>query len=355
MTTDGVWRVLSASAPGRFDGIGDFAASLTQALQPFRPTELVVRGETWAELERLDVASTAGVIVQYFPQAFMRGDLRVMLRWLDRVRHAGKPVVLTVHEYWPPLNGTLRRAVSRVLFRRTLRACIRRSSAVVTSQEHSAHDIASVARGHEVVAIPIGSSIPVESGGAMAPGCGLVMFGQPAAMHAPTIAALAAWLVSAPPDVTLTWLGRSADEMRTSWCTTWGLPADRVQFRGGLAAADVSLALQSARLALAPYENGASTRRSTFAALVEHRRPIVALDGITTSDWLRESGACVWTAEGNPPAFVAAVSQLIGDAARQATLSRCAGDLFDARLSWPKIGEAYARVLAQRLAEGVSR
>ncbi len=351
MTPPGVWRVLSASGPGRFDGIGDFAASLTRALSAYGPAELFVRDQSWAELEHLDVASTAGAIVQYFPQAFMRGDLRLILRWLDLLRRAGKPVVLTVHEYWPPLDGTLRRAVSRVLYRRTLRACIRRSTAVVTSQEHSAHDIAVVARGHQVVAIPIGSAIPVEPGGAVAAGRGLVLFGQPAAMHAPTMIALAAWLTSAPSDVSLTWVGRSADEMRDRWCTTWALPATRVTFRGGLSAADVSLALQSARISLAPYENGASTRRSTFAALLEHQRPIVALDGVTTSDWLRESGACVWTPEGEPARFVTALSQLIDDPARHAGLSQRAGDVFRTHLSWPTIGEAYARVLAQ----GVTR
>lgn len=351
MTTSGVWRVLSASGPGRFDGIGDFAASLTGALTAYGPAELFVREQSWAELEQLDVVATAGAVVQYFPQAFMRGDLRVMLRWLDRLHRAGKPVVLTVHEYWPPLNGTLRRAVARVLYRRTLRACIRRSTAVVTSQEHSAHDIASVARGHQVVTIPIGSAIPVEPGGALATGRGLVLFGQPAAMHAPTMAAVGAWLTSAPPDVSLTWVGRSADEMRDQWCAAWALPATRVTFRGGLSAAEVSLALQSARVALAPYENGASTRRSTFAALLEHQRPMVALDGVTTSDWLRESGACVWTPEGEPARFVAALSQLIADPAQQAALSQRAGDVFRTHLSWPTIGEAYARVLAQ----GVTR
>lgn len=341
-----VWRVLSAAAPGRFDGIGDFASSLTDSLRGFGPAELFVRRESWAELEEIDVADTAGVIVQYYPQAFLRGDLRRMLRWLDRIRAAGRPVVLTVHEYWPPLDGTVRRAVVRLLFRRMLRACIRRSTAVVASQERSAHELAHVARGHQVMAIPVGSSIPRTSA-SCAPGSGLVMFGQPAALHAPTVAAVAAWLETAEPDVTLTWLGRSADEMRRRWCDDWRLPTTRIAFAGGLPAAAVSSALSHARIGLAPYENGASTRRTTFAAMLQHGLPIVALDGITTADWLRESGACVWAPEGDPQAFVAALGALSGDETRQRSLSARAIAVFEAQLSWPVIGAAYARLLQQ--------
>jgi glycosyltransferase involved in cell wall biosynthesis len=344
MTAPPVWRVLSAAGPGRFDGIGDFASSLTEALRGFGAAELFVRQESWAELEQIDVASTAGVIVQYYPQAFLRGDLRRMLRWLDRVRAAGRPVVLTVHEYWPPLDGTVRRAAVRLLFRRMLRACIRRSTSVVASQERSAHELALVARGHQVLAIPVGSSIP-RVDAPRTPGSGLVMFGQPAAMHAPTVAAVAAWLETAAAGVTLTWLGRSTDEMRRRWCDDWHLPTTRVNFAGGLPAVAVSSALARARIGLAPYENGASTRRTTFAAMLQHGLPVVALDGITTADWLRESGACVWTPEGQPSAFVAALASLADDEARQRSLSTRAETVFETRMSWPVIGAAYARLL----------
>ncbi len=340
------WRVLSVAPPGVFDGIGDFAASLTAALSPFGPTELFVRAERWSELDTVDVASTAGAIVQYIPQAFMHGDLRALLRWLGRLHDANKPVVLVVHEYWPPQNGTLRRAVVRFLFRRILRACIQRSTSIVTSQEFSAGELAEIARGRRVHAIPMGSSIPRGSGPrAATSSCRLVIFGQPAAMHAATMTALGAWLPSAPPDVSLTWLGRSSAEMREYWIDRWHLPADRVTFSGGLPARDVSAALTASRIGLAPYENGASARRTSFAALLEHELPVVAVDGLYTSDWLRGSAACVWTPEGEPETFVRALADLIDDVPRQIELAAAAGRVFDERLSWPRIGEAYARLM----------
>ena len=268
-----------------------------------------------------------------------------------QLRAAEKPVVLTVHEYWPPLNGTIRRAVVRLLFRRMLRACIRRSSTVVTTQEWSAHELASLARGHRIQTIPVGSSIPRAGTPTSARPAGfrLVLFGQPAAMHSPTIEALGAWLSWAPSEVSLTWLGRSTDEMRRAG-DSLGLPANRVTYLGRLPAAEVSAVLESSRIGLAPYADGASTRRTTFVALLEHRLPIVALDGITTSDWMRESGACVWVPEGEPARFKDALSELLNDLPRQSALSARAGDVFDERLAWPRIGEAYARLLS----EGVS-
>jgi glycosyltransferase involved in cell wall biosynthesis len=178
----------------------------------------------------------------------------------------------------------------------------------------------------------------------------LVLFGQPASMHRATMLAFGRWLVSAAPDVSLTWLGRSTDEMRESWEGAWRLPTERIIFAGGLPAAGVSAALQSAHVGLAPYENGASGRRGSFAALMEHGLPVVAVDGLYTSDWLRESGACVWTPESDPPAFVNALSQLVDDAGAREALSARARAMFDARLAWPVIGRAFARLLS----EGVS-
>jgi len=340
---------LTTAPAGVFDGIGDFSASLTAALRHHRSTELFVRAHDWRELEQVDTANTAGAIVQYLPQAFMHGDLRALLRWLDRLRADRKPVVLMVHEYWPPLNGTLRRAAMRLLFRRILRACIKRSSVVVTSQEWSAHELGLLARGHRLCAIPVGSSIPrIARAATPALGTRLVLFGQPAALHPATMAAVGQWLSASTPDISLTWLGRSTEEMRASWCDAWQLPSDRVTFAGGLPAAEVSAVLQASHIGLAPYENGASTRRTSFAAMLEHRLPVVAIDGLYTSDWLRESGACVWTPDGDPMAFVRALSVLVADEPpRRAALSARAGELFEARLSWPRIAEAYARLLSE--------
>lgn len=345
MTSSGTWRIISPSAPGIHDGIGDFAGALCDALQPFHDTSLVVRRESWHELDAIDVAETGAAIVQYLPQAFMHGDLRALLRWLGRVRAAGAPVVLMVHEYWPPQDGTLRRSAVRFLFRRVLGACLRRSSAIATSQEFSAGELHAFSH-RPVSAIPVGSNIPRRGPRAPEAGCRVVVFGQPAALHAPTMAAIGDWLRSSREDVSLTWLGRSSTEMQAS-SRQWAWPMARVRLAGGLPAAEVSAVLSASTIALAPYENGASTRRTTFAACLQHELPVVAVDGLYTSDWLRQSHACVWTPEGSPSAFVAALAALADDPVRQRDLSARAGTLFTERLAWPCIGAAYAQLLTK--------
>lgn len=344
------WWVLSASGPGVFDGIGDFASHLTEALRAYGPAELFVRRESWRELGAIDPASTAGVIVQYFPQAFLRGDFRHLLRWLARVRAAGHPVVVTVHEFWPPLNGSLRRAAAQFVFKRMLRSLVRASTMAVVTHPDGRHDLARAVHTSRVTMIPIGAAVlPGSEPVAKSSGVKLVMFGQPTGMHGATLRAVAAWMARTP-GASLKWFSRSEDEMRQSWRNTLGLPTDRVTFSGGLPAPEVSRRLRAAHIALAPNENGASTRRSTVSAFFAHGLPIVALDGENTSEELPESGACLWAPEGEPAVFVAALDALVPDAARQSALGARAAAFYETRLSWPRIAGAYAELLRPGIA-----
>lgn len=339
------WRILSVTGPGVFDGIGDFSGALVQALQTYRPTELIVRGESWRELDAVNPARTAGVVVQYFPQAFMRGDLRYILAWLSRVRAAGRPVVLTVHEFWPPLDGTFRRAIAQWLFRRTLRSLVRTATTTVVTYPHAIDVLSLAVQTDRVRVIPIGAAVmPVVVPVRRASPVRLVMFGQPAAMDAATVRAISAW-IERTPSASLDWLGRSTDEMRTHWCGALQLPDARVSFSGALPADEVSRHLAAASIALAPNANGASTRRSTLSAMLAHHLPVVAIDGITTPDTLRESGACVWAHDGQPDAFVAALDALSVDPERQHAMSKAAAEFYERQLSWTAIASAYAEVL----------
>lgn len=339
------WLILTVTGPGVFDGIGDFSGALAESLRAYRPTELVVRRESWSELDAIDPARTAGVLVQYFPQAFMRGDLRHILRWLARVREAGRPVVITVHEFWPPLDGTFRRAIAQWLFRRTLRSLVRTATVTVVTYPHAIDVLALAVRAERAEVIPVGSTVlPIGPRDPDPDGCRVVMFGQPAALDAGVLRAVSGWL-QRTPSASLDWLARSAEEMRAHWTSALQLPVDRVTFSGGLPAEDVSRHLRRGCVAIAPSANGASTRRSGFIALLAHGLPVVATDGITTPPALRQSGACVWAPEGQPDAFVAELDALVRDPARQAASSSAALAFFAEQLSWSAIAAAYARAL----------
>jgi hypothetical protein len=359
------WLILSPSMPGRFDGIGDYAWHLARALGAHGETRLVVRTaervpagvqdvevvSSWRDLAdeawRARARTARGVVVQYLPQAFLRGDLRGFLRWLDEARRAARPVVLTIHEYWPPADGRLRRAALRAVYRRVLSSLLARSTHVVCSQPQAvqALEAARVVVGCPASVVPVGSNIERRGARAEDRGGRLVLFGQPAAMHEPTMAAFGEWLSRHAAPLPATWIGRSSEEMRAYWQNRVQRPIALVHVQGGLAADVVSADLLGATVGLAPYVNGASTRRTTLTALLEHGLPVVGLDGPETSDLLRESGAILFSAEGDPAAFVRGIDALAGDAGRRARMSRAADRLFHDHLSWPCIARAYLAAL----------
>ena len=371
------WITLSPSRPGCFDGIGDNAWNLARSLSPHGRVHQVARPvvtsrraaprrfhaaddpagdveviHSWGELDgsRWRARAVDGVVLHYYPPAFLRPDLPALLRWLKMIRRAGLPVVLTIHEIGPAQDGRVRRAVIRTLYRRMLQALLSRTSQVIVTTGWARRELASARlTDHlDVRIVPIGSNIPRVPAVAPPVEGTLVMFGQPGHMCRDAIVALGRWLATHGQMVRLTWLGRSTEELRAAWCGHYGLPAHRVTFDGGLPNAEISARLSAASIGLAPYDQGLSTRRSSLAALVQHALPIVGLDGPGTDDVLRQSGAFMLSAMTDPDAFVRNVVAALTDEGRRRALSAAAESLFTTTLSWPTIGEAYRAALTMR-------
>jgi glycosyltransferase involved in cell wall biosynthesis len=173
----------------------------------------------------------------------------------------------------------------------------------------------------------------------------VTMFGQPAAMHDPTLTALAGWLEQQRGMVTLRWLSRSAAEAQQRWIGDLGLSTAHIEFFGGLAIPAASAVLASADLAVAPYVDGVSTRRGTLVAQLQHGRPIVGTDGVSTGALLHHQPAIALIPVGSSGAFVQTVERLLGEPAARSAMGEAAAALFDAEFSWPKIAAAYLRLL----------
>lgn len=337
------WLVLSPARAGRFNGIGDYAARLAAALGQFAATDLLVTGERdWPAL-----ADVGAVFHQYSPAAPYGALWRDENRWLDRVSRAGRPVVVTIHEYWPPANGALRRALHRAYLRRRVRRVAARASAVVVTQELSVRRL----RAAGVLGtrcpphvVPVGSNVTLTLCQPGLRGGGLLLFGQPAHMHPAVMRALAQWRVTTGAREPLTWVSRSADETRDWWRRIAGGRAGDVQCLGGLPEAELSRLLSAATLGLAPYVDGASGRRTTLAAFLQHAVPTLSLQGTGTDEWLRRDGPALVT-DPDPAAFVSAIEALLADPDRRATLARAARTAFETHMSWPTIAEAYVRAL----------
>jgi glycosyltransferase involved in cell wall biosynthesis len=332
------WVVTAPAPAGRYDGIGDYAARLTTALRPHVPTRVIVAG-----LDALPSPDeVAGVLYQYSPPH----RSTTMTRWLDALVARRRPLVVTVHEYWSPVALSPRRIMSRWQLRRHLMALAAQASAIVVTQEIYARElrVAGVINTQPMAVIPVGSNIVRVPGHAPRDG-GLVIFGQPAALQTSVLAAVARWLTASADRPPLTWIGRSSIEMQDAWRAAAGAANARVTFVGGAEEAVVSGILQRATMGLAHYENGASAKRTTLAALLQHGVPTVATIGIATDTWLQGTTGLWPVADGDAGAFVRAVDQLWSDAAERERLSREAQALHDAHMDWPRIANAYAELM----------
>jgi glycosyltransferase involved in cell wall biosynthesis len=160
--------------------------------------------------------------------------------------------------------------------------------------------------------------------------------------------ALARWLRQAAAPPRFWWFSRSEDELRRWWRRRASEPADLVEFHARLPAAELSRRLQQVTIGLALYVDGASTRRSTLAALLEHRLPVVGLDDRYTDDRLRGSGALALVQPDRVPEVPRAIERLLPDASRRREMSDAAAQLFDRDLAWPRIAAAYQALEAAR-------
>lgn len=337
--------VISPPRHGDFDGIFDYSHRLSQALSSAVPAAHLTMGP---ELGAVTAPDVSAVLLQYYPPAFIGSDSRSVRRWLRTMRAAGVPVVTTMHELWPPGSKNLRRIVARAVLRYAAGRVIAQSSDIVCTQDRSVAELrrAGLLTTAQATVIPVGSNIDRVDAPPLPPRSQqtVTMFGQPAAMHNPTLVALAAWLEQRSGTVTLRWLNRSVAEAEERWARTLGLSTAHIEFFGGLTIPEASAVLASGDLAIAPYVDGVSTRRTTLAAQLQHGRPIVGTDGVSTGDLLRGQPALALTPVESPADFVGIVERLLGEPATRAAMGQAATALFDAAFSWPRIADAYLRL-----------
>ncbi len=333
-----VWVVTAPAPAGVFDGIGDYAARLAQALAATHPTRVVVSDRD--PLPSVD--AVAGVLHQYSPHARSpRLDA-----WLRSLHARRVPIIVTVHEYWPPSSWSPRRGFLRWQQRRRLAALLRVASAVVVTQEIYASELraAGVCDATTIHVIPVGSNIS-KVGPTEGRDGGLVLFGQPASFQREHLGALASWLLAGTDRPRLTWIGRSLNELQGAWRDIAPTSTNAVTLVGGADEAAVSTLLSHATLGLAPYANGASGKRTTLAALLQHGVPTVATKGTATDSWLASSAGLAIVADDEPRAFVSAVEALLRDAGERDRLSRSAETLFSTHLAWPRLADQYRTVM----------
>jgi glycosyltransferase involved in cell wall biosynthesis len=337
------WWVVAPPATGSFDGVTHFCAELAAAINEIEPARLVS-----SHAEVTGAAEVRGIFLQHSPPAFVTGDLPRLLSALSRLRARGVPIVTTVHEYWSPATLSPKRAVWRWLCKRALASVAARSSRLVATTPYAARFLAEsgIPGAKDAAVIPVGSTIPVvskamrERDPRSTPT--IAMFGQPGIFDRAVVRAMAQWIEKQSPRPRWIWMGRSAGEMR-AWWRDLGAP-DVVEIHGGQPSADVAALLSDADLAVALYDDGASTRRSSLASMIAHGLPVVGLDGRFTDDRLRKSGAFLLSPIGDATAFIANLDRVLRDEALRDQMASASSRLDETDLSWPRIARQYLEI-----------
>jgi glycosyltransferase involved in cell wall biosynthesis len=114
---------------------------------------------------------------------------------------------------------------------------------------------------------------------------------------------------------------------------------------GDLSGDQVAGWLSAADIYLAPFADGASTRRTTLMAAMQHGLPIVATDGSTTDTILRTSGALRLVPVNEVDDFPQAVCRLVESPDDRRVLGYMARDLYATSFDWPVLATRLLKVL----------
>ena len=261
------------------------------------------------------------LLVQYVPFLFARQGLAPLL--VASVGHAarmGVRVGLFIHEPWVPPTRLVWRLTGPPM-RRQLLALVRRADAVFTPVPAFADFVRPAARpGVPCVVVPIGSTIPAlaadraECRRALGLGPEDIAVGvlSPAAAGAHT-----SWVVAAAtatqrrPDVHWLVLGSGSETEPRE------LPdSGRVRRLGWLPADTLSRTLRALDVAVAPFIDGLTLRRTSAMAALAHGVPLVSSRGPLFDPALADAAACC----ADRGAFTAEVQRLIDDPGARRTL-----------------------------------
>jgi glycosyltransferase involved in cell wall biosynthesis len=289
---------------------------------------------------------SAWVVLQYQPFAYGRWGFAPRLvfdvrRLLD---HRRTRLALIVHEAWVDIVDW-RSALMGVWQRVQLRGLLQLADAVMTSTEALADEI-----GGGALHLPVASNIdPV----AMTPAAardllglegrlviGLFGRGHPSRALNHAEAAINALVDAHGKDgITVLNLGAGAPPLQVP-------SAVNVRSPGGLSPEELSVHLWAVDLALLPFTDGVSTRRTTLMAALAHGRPVLAVSGKRTDAVLRAAqDALVLTPVGDTAAFAQAAVALSKEPQQLQAIGQAGRRLYEARFDWPALADRVMETL----------
>ena len=158
-------------------------------------------------------------------------------------------------------------------------------------------------------------------------------FGTFGRFHTALMPHVVARILDEAHDRTFVLVGRGGEALRDYIAKERPELAVRIVATGGLAAEEVSTYLAACDVLVQPYEDGASTRRSSLMAGVALGRPTIANRGRSTEELWSAERAIQLTDSHAPHAFAGAVTKLLADATLRERLSENARRLHAERFA----------------------
>lgn len=338
------WHLLTGEYPPDSGGVGDYTAVLAAALaaagdevhvwSPSGQTDdsriqLHQLPDTFGAETRVRLATAfeavpGRILLQYVPNALgARGANLRFCRWLAAERRRGRDIRVMFHE--PYFYFTLRHPARNALaiVQRTMAATLLRAATQVyfssSNWDRYLRPYGSVERA---ATLPIPSTIPSEADPSRvaywrerfrAAG------GEPVAGHFGTYGdhlatELEAWLpavLAAAPGMRVACIGGGSEPFVARFTALHRHAGARIAATGRVTAEDVAAALRACDLALQPYPDGVTTRRTSVMACLANGVPTVTTDGFLTEPIWRDQEPVALVAAGDPAAAAAAVVGLL--------------------------------------------
>ena len=325
-------------------GVGAYSHVLVQALM-----QRGLRVRVWNTLDATLQQSLPGalavdpgfVLLQYVPNALgAKGGNVAFCQWLLSLRRKGTDIRVMFHEpyfylSWNPALNTLA-MVQRMMAAILLRA----SSRIYISTEQWRRYLASYApTGTAFTVLPIPSTLPAdpptESIAAwrtlLSGGNGMIAghFGTYGDHVAIELAPIVPALLDRVRDLQFACIGRGSERFVERLVARYPRVAGRVRATGALDPSSAASALAACDLALQPFPDGVTTRRTSVMAPLALGVPIVTSRGFLTEPLWSETPAVVLAAASDPQAHVGAAVSLLRDESTRTQLGGLGRRLYE--------------------------
>jgi glycosyltransferase involved in cell wall biosynthesis len=104
---------------------------------------------------------------------------------------------------------------------------------------------------------------------------------------------------------------------------------NRLHATGALTHCEISKSVAGCDLMMQPYQDGASSRRTSLMTAIAHGKPVVTTDGPQTEQIWKDSRAVLLAPVDDKETFVRLTERLAGDKALRATLGSAASKLYN--------------------------